>query len=180
MTRFSPIARIVRCVDKARFDEAAEAWNLGYNRARVLATVYFKDTLVLAHVDSLVVSASRDLAGILERQRDARVRLADTVRLIADPTRLEKYSRVMKEMVRTDRRAAEAIRDMVRLDREVLFSQQMLWASLINSREAGSFDPLGRYAMTPLQEARVLDSARKLLFLDSIAALKARAHPDTR
>jgi hypothetical protein len=166
---------------KARFDEAAEAWNLGYNRSRVLAMVYFNDSLSLAHVDSMVASASRDLAGTLERERDNRLRLADTARLIRDSTRLKEYSRTMKEVVRLDRRAAEGLREAFRIEQRLLFYNQMLWASLISSRQAGSFDPLGRYAMTPTQEARVLDSARKLLLLDSIATVKkAGARPDSR
>src|SRR5205807_10300130 len=134
---------------KARFDEAAEAWNLGYNRARVLCWVYFKDSLFLPEVDSMVAFAARGLPSVLERVRDGRVRLADTVRLIADPARLKEYSRVMKEMVRVERRATEAMRDAVRLDQELLFTHQMVWASLISSRQAGSFDPLARYTLTP-------------------------------
>jgi hypothetical protein len=165
---------------KARFDEAAEAWNLGYNRARVLAWVYFKDTLFLPGVDSMAVSMSHELARTLERERDAKVRLADTVRLLADPTRLKEYSRIMKEMARTVRRATELIRNAVRMDQEGLFIHQMLWAGLISTRQAGSFDPLARYTLTPLEEVRAQDSLRKLMSLDSIAARKPGARPDTR
>jgi len=174
---------------KTRFDEAAETWHLGYNHARVLASVYFKDTVFLNEVDSMVAYASRELppAGRRNAVDVAHFRsVADSARRKGSraASQLDSIAnelvRTGNELARLDRKTAEVLRDKVRNDQEWLFTHQMIWAWLISTRQAGSFDPLARYTLTPLEEAHAQDSLRKLIALDSIAALKANARPDSR
>jgi hypothetical protein len=170
----SRLAGLRRVYDSSRY-----TWKANVNRSRLLIAIYFGDDQAY-RIDSL----------------DARLDCADT--LIARAERRHEELRQWQKALsglgrRSDAAAAgtraaykgviENFREQDDLGRKLVrsvystgYSRVRVWAGMIQSRQSGSFDPLGRLMLTPREEDRLVHELQATrIKADSLE----RAKPDT-